>query len=668
MAMPDGSGSAQKHRLQQDSGGGRRRAVAFCVVALGVTGPALATDRVLAWWGWVLLGLGGVVGGIVGIHAMDDALAGFLDLLGRRWNQPDFRCRLRTPLLWILVAVVSLPAGMGLAAFAEWVRYVTGECPLTVPAKVLTTPTMSGTVERLATAFQTSTADSRGCPRHSVFVMTLSEEQARTALGNGWRDDADPDSSDVARYGPRPDAYLPDSLLALANLDEVRSRVVQDARIYASAPVVLALSPAAARKTQAEGLSGQNLSDQIKELSGAGIPVIRPAPELSQASVLAHYVYSPGSVSGTLSEESSDFEKTMLDGAKEAQYPDSGEKALLQRFSDPDRAKKPVALLMTAPFAKHPELLLGENTGAETQLKTIPLAGSGGTNRPEVSFPFLTLSLETESGRSGDRSRCKASDPADRPSSCAAWKFREWLGTEDGRRTLRGLDLNPCSDSSCTDDPQAGSAREKAVLDMTKYARKVHEQNRLPRRVLVMMDASQSMGPRFRQVATMIGTDLPRLLSKGDQLGLHLVGGSLKVKGTRPRVPFGPVGGEENSSTTVVELRAALEGWESGGGSPMAGPLAEALNDLSSSSSFQGVLLLVTDGSFALHLDDSEIQIKKLATLARESQVRVLALVTGTSACSEKLRRIVETDSTSDTCSAVQGAVTSELDELLGGQ
>jgi Mg-chelatase subunit ChlD len=672
MAMPDGWGSTRKDRSPQDSGGGRRRVVAFFVVALGVTVPVLATDRVLSWWGWVLLGVGGVVGGIVGIHAMDDALAVFLDQLGRRWNQPGFRSRLRAPLLWTLVAVVSLPAGMGLAGFVGWVRYVTGECPVTVPARVLTTPVMSGTVERLATAFQTSTADSRGCRRYSVFVMTLSDGDARTALSGGWRDGTDPKSSDVARFGPRPDAYLPDSLLALAELGKARSRVVQDALVYASAQVVLALTPTAVPNARTEKLPGSNLRKQIAELRTAQVPVVRPAPELSQAGVIAHSAYrqdagdrSPSKDSPDF-EESKRFEESMLEDAQKAKYPDGGEKALLERLSDSGPTRQSVALLMTAPFARHPELLLG--AGRNIQLDTYPLSASEGQEPSDVSLPFLTLSFETGAGQSGDRSRCEASNPAERPSACAAWEFRNWLGTEDGRRKLMELDLTPCTDSSCAHDPRTGDEREGTVLTTTKYARQVHEAARAPRRVLVAMDASGSMGPRFQKVAGTIGSDLPRLLSARDQLGLELIGGSSSSGKAQRQFPLGPVGDRQDTSKTVADLRSALTDWQSGGGSPMADPLGQALKDLASSSppSPQGVMLLVTDGSFARHLEDAKRQVKQLMDQAKKSRVRVLALVAGASTCPEELQRIV--DASSGLCDPVQGSVTGELDKLMGGQ
>lgn len=675
MTMPDGSGSAQEGRPPPDSGA-VRRTVAFCLGALGIAAPQLATDRVLSWWGWVLLAVGCGIGGITGIQAMDAALARLLDRTDNRWNQPEFRARLRAPVLWILVLVVSFPLGMGVAGAVRWVRYVTGECPVTVPARVLTTPTMRGTVESLAERFQASTADSRGCLRYSVFVTALSQQQASTALGNGWKDDPSPERSDVARYGPRPDAYLPDSVLALAELGDVRSRVVRDVRVFASAAVTIALSPTAAATAAPEDLSGKGLADQIAALREIGIPLVRPAPELSQAGVLAHSIYSQDDGGGTSygagpdadpPKASLDLESRMLDDARKNGYPDGGERSLLEQYFGAGPLKQSVALLLTAPFAEHPELLLGHEQEAEGRLRTVPVLGPV-NERPEVSLPFATLSFDTESGGTADLSRCGASDPAYRPSSCTAREFGTWLGTREGRRQIMSLDLIPCIGNSCTTDPLPGSERERETVAAARFARRIHEKVRSPRKVMVVMDASLSMGQRFREVAAAVGAELPPLLSQQDRLGLRIVGGSPGSKDTGGEVPLGRVSDGSEASGAGRVLRTTLADWRADGGSPMTEPLTEAIGSLREgpTTASRDMLLLVTDGSFALHLNDPEQQAEQLGHNASTSRVRVLALVTGSSTCPKELQDIVR--ASSGTCSPVQGPVTTELDKLMGGQ
>jgi hypothetical protein len=610
--------------------GGRANPVRRSVRVLGVgllamaanAFPQLATATPGSAYQWVLLWGGAFADALVVGLSLDRL---FIAAPSRLHLPTRIRAMVRLRVLIAVAVAGSLLVGVGFAATSVWYRVdrIVNGCPEPVELRVLTTVDSLVPTQQLARTFERDSGD-RGCPTINVYVYSAGEPQTRDALAGGWAEDA------LRQLGPRPDVWLPDSML---EVDDLLSKVSHDAgavpidraqvRSIAWSPIVVGVPGPVPLGTIRTDLGWDDLLAQADALPGG---LVRPQPDTSLIGQLATNALYAG-LGPTSGETPRSVELRIERSLDAGGYPldDTLDELGRQRAANP-----PKAAIITSEQALV-RFNLNDPSGGEC---AIP---------PDISSPALTA-LYPRDAPSLDHPFVRLNwDRTATPQSGAATRLRQWLDSDDGKAALNCVGLRPPPGFELGDpltaqfgvQPGASfvrSAPSPGAIDgaMQKYAAA-----RRTGRVLFVLDTSASMAQLATDGRTRlsIATDGVRnsldLMSGGDQFGLWTFPGTVPARATRELVPIGardtPVRGVPRQQAT----EAALAALRPDGGTPLLPAIIEGVGAVGPAAGDQvRALVVLTDGE-----DASGLTADAARNTVRRQGVRVFVVAVGEASC-----------------------------------
>ena len=608
---------------------GGREALFFVLGVIGIAAPALGTDGPpRTWSGWLLVIVGAAAGSVVATSLRDVVLTGLSRLPSRselwRWTRAALASALA---LGLLVGV-----GIGVSRTWSWGRALLRDCgaPLEVP--IVTDDDDAATARRLAAQFERVTAaEQQGCPAATLTVFTGPPPQVRAALLNGW--EATAPSPPVVRgpdreLGPRPLVWLPPSTLEVDRLvDEAPGAIgiVPFARppVWARTPIVLA-APAGGPEPP---VASQPV--QVRSLLADGVAVVRPDPATSAAGEFAVTASlgppasrdPEGATVRPIEDESRRLEQELAAALARARYPLGDASAVLQAYRDLS-CRKPqqrVAFLLPRQLAEHPELAGAQLTGDDCPAGDRPLTVLSSEPTLTLAHPVVVLDWPDAHG-----------DAA----TAMARRFRDWLLSDDGRRAVVAVGLQPPAAAK----PGGGAwpvpldaalrARVDAALTFQDTVqRKAH--------VVIALDSSLSMATSL-PAAQAVVDDVASRLGAEDHVGLLTFGRRV----TTPVTP-GPVGSATKTGNRRERVGEASVGVVPVGETPLWAGIGGALDLFgprqSGPKAPATAVLVVTDGRIAL--GDAALR-ADVVTRARRAGTRVFVVAVGGGGCDARLAAV----------------------------
>jgi hypothetical protein len=609
--------------------GGRTSRVRRSVRVLGVgllamaanACPQLATATPGSGYQWALLCGGAFADALVVALSLDRL---FIAMPSRFHVPVRVRAMLRLRLLVGVALAGSLLVGVAFAAGNVWSRVdrLVNGCPEPTELRVLTTDDSLIPTRQLARTFERETAE-HGCPTTSVYVYAAGQAQARDALIGGWAQDA------LRGVGPRPDVWLPDSMLEVNGLlaqvsHDAGAVPIDPAQIHVVAwsPIVVGIpNPQVPIGTVRTDVGWDKLLARADELPGK---LVRPQPDTSLIGALSTTALYAGLVPG--GKESPRSVELRIDHALDAGgYPldDTLDQLGRQRMADP-----PPAAIITSEQALV-RFNLDDPSGGEC---TIPpdtpapaLTALYPTDTPSLDHPFVPLNWDRRAT----------------PQSAAATRLGRWLGSDDGRAALNCVGLRPPPGFDLGDpltvqfgvQPGASFNRSAPSADAVNAALVRYAAARRAGRVLFALDTSYSMGQvvsggqtRLAIAAEGVKRSLD-LMSGADEFGLWAFPGTTRT--TRALVP---IGARDTGVAGVSRQEAtdkALDALTPTGGTPLLPAIVEGADALGPATGDQVTALVVlTDGE-----DTSGLDADKVLGTVRDQGVRVFVVAVGEASC-----------------------------------
>jgi Mg-chelatase subunit ChlD len=511
------------------------------------------------------------------------------------------------------ILVASGMAVVLLAGAAVTYSRLSGDnsCPQALELRILASPDGLETTGELARAYARVTArDNDGCPAVYPYVFAAATSAVSGALARRWSDANE--ERPLEQLGPRPDIWLPDSML---DVRQVRDIVVKgtlpsplrQVTSIASSPIVLAgTDVAVVPHTDAD-----SLPKLVSALLARGVPgpsLSAADPVASTAGLLAADVYLRDADGEMVApDEARRREQIVSDSAS----PVSDEVGLLCGFQREQKA--PAAVLVS--LRSWQRFVAGRALGGGCPATVAPLADLPDpvvvASAPALDQPFVQFTW------TGARQRREVE------------RFRDWLRSADGGAALRDaglrqplaacseLDLNAC------------------LPDEPRKTLSLYEQAKRPGRVLLAVDTSGSMGQpvgsaatsRFTVAARGVGEALGQLGPK-DEFGLW----AFPISGGRKSYELvGVATGSARHRTAVVD---ALRAVKPSGSTPLYATVVAGLGALSGGADQQRVqaLVVLTDG------EDTSTEPGLSAALEQArrgagANVRLYVIATGEARC-----------------------------------
>ncbi|MFC8799163.1 substrate-binding domain-containing protein [Promicromonospora sp. NPDC057138] len=327
------------------------------------------------------------------------------------------------------------------------------------------------------------------CPRYHVTTFGVGWPALRGAFASGWGAAPGEAGATSLDLGPRPDVWIAESgaqVDIVAPGGQGQGFEVSDGRtLVAGSPLVLAVPEPHAEALRATTEPGDTVQELMAAAAASGLDVVRANPDASFAAALH-------TVSLYADSDAAALEALELDlghALEQAGLPVGTDGALLCRLDELSRTEPPRVAVLTT------ERAIGGRGAA------CPASGAGESDAALVPFyPGAGLGLDYAAVRLSWADAGPAGRRAD-----AASAFVEWLRTNEGQAALgrevgaRGLDGRPPADA---DGPLPG-LQDAPVIEpgasLVAYTRVVsteqqYRKARRPARVLVMVDASASMG------------------------------------------------------------------------------------------------------------------------------------------------------------------------------
>jgi hypothetical protein len=584
------------------------------------------------------------------------------------WDYLRSRARLRHVLAWTGACAVALALGLSVPPAADQLhRWVYG-CDLPTEVRVLTSTEQLDPTRELAAEYERWTAaENHGCPTANLYVYGAGTTEARDAVASGWL------NGGLSQIGPRPDVWLPDSSLDVADAIVAGKRYgvtlpIAENRTIAFSPLVLGV-PAAAVPAKLGDMRRNLVWNSLwKESKTQGWDVVRPDPAASVVGVLAtSALYT--SLAGTgqaLADPTTAraTEQRIERSLDQGRYPLGVSSDLLCRQRAPDASKAAIITTEQALVRFNQGLAVG---GSCTIAPSPPLPEASMVifyppDTVSVDHPFVRFNWI---GPVGNTSR-------------AAADFGAWLDTTDGKRALlrSGLRPPPLFDISepLTEKfgalPGVNFDRRPPVRATVDPAMVLYAQARRPGRVLLALDASGSMQTlvdrggktRFRLAADGVQSALG-LMSGRDEFGLRIFPADGKGVGVRELVPLGrsdvPIGGTARRQAAAD----ALAGVKPAGGTPLFATIVDGVKAVAADRDDQiASLVVLTDGndnSSGLRPADVDAQV-------RGKGVRVFVVAIGEATCGTQSLRDITAHSGGACYDAGLDSVDDVLAELFG--
>jgi hypothetical protein len=231
------------------------------------------------------------------------------------------------------------------------------------------------------------------------------------------------------------------------------------------------------------------------------------------------------------------------------------------------------------------------------------------------------------------------------PQTEAAVDFGQWLGSEQGKKTLLEIGLRPPAGYEITSPlseefgvlPGAVFDRRPPEVDRVTAALGRYASARRTGRVLLALDISGSMSERTRTGSTRLAVATEGIrqslqqMGPADQFGLSVFPANASGQGVRRAIPIGSrdtrVGGQPRltaTANTLAGLRAA-------GGTPLYAAIVDGVRTVADQSDHDRIaaVVLLTDGEdTAGGLSPSDV-----LNAVRGKGVRVFVVAVGEASC-----------------------------------
>ncbi|WP_436535911.1 substrate-binding domain-containing protein [Actinoplanes sp. HUAS TT8] len=477
-------------------------------------------------------------------------------------------------------ARVLVAAGMGtvlLVGAAVTVVRLSGDdaCPQALELRILASSDGLQTTRDLAQAYAKVTArDNDGCPTVYPYVYAAGTSAVSGALARQWADAND--EHPLEQLGPRPDIWLPDSML---DVRQVRDIVVKGTlpspleRVtsIASSPIVLAGTDVAS-VPHAD-------ADTLPALVSALLNRRVPGPSLSAADPVSS---TAGLLAADVYLRDAEGEIVAPDVARRRQQivSDSAssftdEVSLLCGYQREKKA--PEAVLVS--LRSWQRFVTGKALGADCPVAVAPPSDLPDpvvvTSAPALDQPFVQFTW------TGARQR-QAVD-----------RFRDWLRSAEAGAVLHGSGLDrplaACSDLD----------RNACLPDEPKRTLNLYEQAKRPGRVLLAVDTSGSMSQPAGSAATSRFTVAARGVGEAlGQLGPRDEFGLWSFPISRGRSSYELVGVAAGSAQHRTAIVDALRAVKPAGTTPLYATIVAGLSVLTRSADDKRVqaLVVLTDG------------------------------------------------------------------------
>jgi Mg-chelatase subunit ChlD len=384
----------------------------------------------------------------------------------------------------VVVTVAVLVASTGVAFGLQSAR----SCEDPTEVAVMVPEDGAAGFTAVADAFERDSVTPFSCPRYHVTTFGMGWPALRTAFESGWGAAAGQDGAASLDLGPRPDVWLAESR---AQADIVAPRgagngfAVSDPALVAGSPLVLAVPEPYAEALGATTKEGDTAQKLMAAAEAAGLDVVRASPDASFAAAL----HTERLYAETETGEREALELDLGHALERAGLPLGTDGALLCRLDELSRVEPPPVAVLTSERAM-------VDRGA-----ACPASAAGGSDAALVPFyPHSAVGLDYQALRL----TWSDAEPSGRRADAAS-AFVEWLGTSDGQVALDRLvgvrrlgGQRPSGDDGPVPGLQDAPVVEpgKGVVAHTRVtsAEEQYRAARRPARVLVLVDASASMG------------------------------------------------------------------------------------------------------------------------------------------------------------------------------
>jgi Mg-chelatase subunit ChlD len=346
-----------------------------------------------------------------------------------------------------------------------------------------------------ADAFERASTTPFSCPRYHLTTFGVGWPALRAAFASGWGHAPGEAGAASLELGPRPDVWLAESG---AQIDIVAPEgagqgfTVSHPTAVAGSPLVLAVPEPHADALLATTERGDTSEELMAAAVAAGLDVVRANPDASFAAALhTERLYAEaGAGSGTAAagEVLAALELDLGHALEQVGLPVGTDGALLCRLDELSRPEPPRVAVLTTERA-----MIGRGAAC-------PASGAGGSGTELVPFyPDPALGLDYTAVRLTWAGVAPAGRRAD-----AASAFVRWLGTSEGQAVLgesagtRGVGGRaPVDENGPLPGLQDTPPIEPDVNvdhERVESAEELYRAARRPAKVLVMVDASASMG------------------------------------------------------------------------------------------------------------------------------------------------------------------------------
>lgn len=590
-----------------ESGANRRvrRALAVVIAFANLWFALYALDAIDTRWAKLAAA---AVAAAVGLSAV-----GFVEFHFRMIDgiaEPSPKRAGRTSIV-VATAVTLLVTAAALTASVD-PRHHGGACSQALELRVLTSPEGFQAVRELTREYALATArDNAGCPEVYPYVYAAGTSAVSGALARRWAGAGT--ERPLEQLGPRPDVWLPDSILDVRQVHDIVVKgalptPLEHVTSIGSSPIVLAgtdvpQEPASTTRT-------------LPELVSALLSRVRPEPYLAAADPAA-------SPAGLLAAD------VYLRGAEgELVDPDVAHRRARVVFDSTSAATDEVSVLCAhlregrAPAAVLTSLRTWQRFAAG---KTLGGAGCQTAlaapadlpppvvlrSAPALDHPFVQFAW------SGERHRR------------AAGRFRDWLRSADADPHLSAAGLGE-PHPACSDlDLNA------CVPHDPRQTLRLYEKAKRPGRVLLAVDASGSMADtagaarvsRFTVATRGVGQALGQL-GPNDEVGLWAFPAP---RGRGPyRLAAVAPGSDRHRKAVTDRLRAVRPA----GATPLYGTVLDGMRELAAGSGTDRIraMVVLTDGADSgggPSLRETVEQLRRMPT----GDLRLYVIATGEARC-----------------------------------
>lgn len=470
-----------------------------------------------------------------------------------RWFAAAWRWARGHRLVVAVVCVLALAGSTGAAVALQSAR----SCEDPTEIAVMVPEDGAAGFGATADVFERRSTTSFACPRYHVTTFGVGWPALREGFESGWGSAPGEAGATSLELGPRPDLWIAESV---AQVDIVAPRgagpgfTVAQPTLVAGSPLVLAVPAPHADALLATTEHGDTSRELMAAAAAAGLDVVRANPDASFAAALhTERLYAElGSGSGAAA-GSAVLEALELDlghALEQAGLPVGTDGALLCRLGELSRVEPPRVAVLTTERA-----IIEQDASCP--------AGAGGSGTPLVPFyPGSAVGLDYTAVQLTWADAAPAGRRAD-----AAAAFVAWLRSDEGQAVLGGEVGTRDQDGRLPADTGGSlsglqDASIKPGASVVAHTRVVstealYRAARRPARVLVMVDASASMGrpadgDRARLDVAERGV-LKALghISGSDEVGIWSFSGSA---GTSPRPVLDMTGSEVAHSDAPERL------------------------------------------------------------------------------------------------------------------